>query len=210
MASIDALLPGFLPNVPDCPDPTAAFWLREAVIAFCERTEAWRTQVSVNVNAAGYADITTSLPVDSSLVSMLGVTCDGTQLEAMSESDLDAEYYGWRTGALTGAPSMFSQTTFDNIVIIPATGATQAVDVILTLKPQIDAATIPDFIVNHFKETVMMGAKARLLAIPNKPWTDLNLSIALQEQFNQACSKAKFTVKKGQQKGRLRTKGTFF
>lgn len=210
MASLETLLPGFLPFVPDCPDITATFWLREAAISFCERTEAWRQRLVVSVDATGFVDLSGLVPADSALVSILNASLDGRQLEPETESVLDSDYDGWRTGGLVGTPELFGQTTFDNLVIVPATGATQQIAIVMALKPQIDSANVPDFIVNHYKDIVMLGARSRLLGIPNKPWSNQNLALALESEFDMKCNSARGNIKQGQQKGHKRTKARFF
>lgn len=55
------------------------------------------------------------------------------------------------------------------------------VDAILCPLP--DATRLPNIAMSHHFDAILYGAFARILAIPNKPWTDLMLSMRMSQIF---------------------------
>lgn len=57
----------------------------------------------------------------------------------------------------------------------------------VTLVPLPDAQRLPNIAVSHHFDAILEGTMARLLAIPNKPWTDPIMSMRYAQLFRRKC-----------------------
>lgn len=55
--------------------------------------------------------------------------------------------------------------------------------VTLSVMPTLDACALPAVFYNEYIETLMLGAKSRILRIDNKPWTNLQLAALYDKNF---------------------------
>jgi hypothetical protein len=66
----------------------------------------------------------------------------------------------------------------------------------VALAPTRKSTGIETFIYDLYSEGIAAGAKARLMAMPSKPFTDLNASMMYRAQFSAVISDAKWRTKK--------------
>lgn len=206
MTDLDAFLNKIHPFAPGVADLTAYEWIREAAIEFCERTRTWRDYDDYQVYRRDAALIKT--PVGSVIHEIEEVRFNGEWLEPASASDLDKWHHGWRTGRATGRPGYFTQMEPNTIAIAPIAAGT--VHAWLILKPAPDAMELPDYIAMQYRQVIADGALARILALPNMPYSNPQLAAVHDTSFQAALSRLSNLGSAGQQRAHVRSKASMF
>lgn len=207
MVDLSVFLPHIKQYAPGCPAPTAYFGLRQAAIDFCQRTKTWRYEDDFTVSANDCDQIST--PADSILLDLEKVLFDGNPLEPKTTAWLDDNVRGWRTNETTGGPSRYvTQTEPNTIRLIP--GQDGHVYVYAWLKPSQDAEQLPEFLAAQYRETIAHGALARILMMPNMPFSNPNLGGMFMTLFSGALDNFQNKGSMGQQRARPRTRASFF
>jgi hypothetical protein len=206
MKSLDLFLPKIHQFAPGVGDPVAYEWIREAAITFCERTRSWRSFDTYNVNGIYPGDV--RAPAGAVIHEIEQVTYNDQQLEAKSPEELDLLTPGWRSGAARGCPAYFTQLDPNTVAVSPL--AAGRVVAWLILKPAADAMALPDFIADQYRQAIADGALMRILALPGKEWTNLQLASGAGAAFSQRLTVLSNKGSSGQQRAHPRSKSTFF
>ena len=100
------------------------------------------------------------------------------------------------------------------IVIVPTPSVTiiQGMAVELILKPTFDAETLPDIIYDDYADGIAIGAKSRLMLMPNKKWSNLKLGAYFKGEFEKVIADAKSKARSGYrtENRKTRSKPHFF
>lgn len=207
MVDLSLFLPHIKQYAPGVATPTAYFGLRQAGIDFCQRTKTWRYEDDFDVTADDCEQITT--PADSVLLDLELVLFEGNPLEPKTTAWLDDNVRGWRTNESgAGLPQYVTQTEMNTIRLVP--GQDGHVNIYAWLKPSQDADQLPEFLATQYRETIAHGALARILMMPNMPFSNPQLGAMFLGLFNDALDKFQNKGSMGQQRARTRTKGSFF
>lgn len=178
--------PDLLPHVPGCPQVLAEHELRRAAQVLMRRTRAWKVDVPAVAVSAGQDVVTVAPPsADHELVRVEAAWYDGRPLEPTTAEVLDALYADdWR--AHTGTPSKYIQIVPGEIRLypVPVANAVTGLSVRLSVAPSETAAGLPDDIALRFRDEVQVGAKARLMLYPGRPWTNPELAAVYGQAFD--------------------------
>ena len=179
-----------LPDMPGLDTPIGLNRIRAAVIDFCQRARCWvidGAAITSVANTAVYA-LPASTVASTEDVGVIRVTYNNgtqvTELAPISRARAAAKYGdAWMTYA--GDPLYFLQDDPSSVRLlpVPSTGLANALVISIAIKPIRTATVVPDWFFSNYFETIAKGAKARLFAVPKKPWTDLALSQHYQSQF---------------------------
>lgn len=207
MVDLNVFLPHIKQYAPGIATPTAYFGIRQAAIDFCQRTKTWRYEDDFDVSADDSEQITT--PSNSVLVDLEKVLFEGNDLLPKTTAWLDDNVRGWRLNADDGSLAQYvTQTEQNTIRLVPA--AAGHVNIYAWLKPSQDADQVPDYLGDQYRETIAHGALARILMMPNMPFSNPQLGAMFLGLFNEALDKFQNKGSMGQQRARTRTKGSFF
>jgi hypothetical protein len=178
--------PDLLPHVPGCPQVLAEHELRRAAQVLMRRTRAWQVDVPAVAVVAGQATVSVApTSAELELVRVEAVWFDGKPLEPTTAEVLDALYADdWR--AHTGTPSKYIQMVPGEIRLypVPVADAVTGLSVRLSVAPSETAAGLPDDIALRFRDDVQVGAKARLMLYPGRPWTNPELAAVYGQAFD--------------------------
>lgn len=189
-----AWFPDIAPHVPGCPTAIIIHELRRSAQEFFRRTQAWR-EVQFFPVAALQSDVSI-LPDDKTLdlVRIRTVYFDKKRLvpttyETLSQLFTDqflshtatypGEYYALEPGVL-------------NLYPTPINAAVDGLTVMMAVTPGESSTGLPDSIALKYRDTVIAGAKARLMVYPNKPWTNMDMAGVYSQKF--ATEADKFTA----------------
>lgn len=188
--------------------------IRDALSEFCEVSQVWRTEecpaMNVVANTSAY---TLKLPVEeASIVDVLELDYNGTLLTGATERELDGIYgigsdlrgsewmwgnvtgvQGWRS-LTAGVPEYYYllPTRQVRLVPIPTTAlANGLTPKLVSLKPSHKAREVPDFLYEHYRRDISLGAKAYLLKQVNVPWSAPQEGKMLYQEFIQKAAEAK-------------------
>lgn len=208
MRDIDDLLPEVLIHAPNCSDPVAVRYLREAARAVCEKVDLWRERTSITIDDAEGSELTSV--TDAEIVRIEKATINGVPLTPQTPEWLDDNSPGWDEEEPTGATSRFiTQIKPGVIQVVPFTAGTLKVRLIL--KPSRSALTLPDFLVDNYGTDIGKGAAARVLMLPtDDTGPNPQMGTLLQSEFAAFLDSLPMKVAKGQQGARPRTKGSYY
>ena len=209
---LSEFLPYVTPHCPACPDPVAEFLLRQAAIEFCERTKCWRYVTSVTISAA---DSVLVAPSYSEIHEIEKATHDGLDLTPVAYIDsTPAGLYGAQE---ENVPRYITQMNAGSVTVAPYKAGTLRLSLIL--KPQSgvemgfdpddplrDAKNVvPPFLLQHHAATIAAGALARILMLPEQPFTNPPMAAMKRAEFDAAADSLASRFQKGQQQAPLRT-----
>lgn len=178
--------PDLIPHVPGCPLVVAQHELRRAAQAFFGATRAWKVIEPALAVSASQSSVTAS-PSDSGqeLVRVESVHYDRNELKLEAMADMSAKYgTGW--ASQTGTPSAYLLITPGEIRLypIPDADATIGVERVLSVRPSEAATGLPDDLATKYRDEIQVGAKARLMLMPGKPWTNIDIGAAMGQAFD--------------------------
>lgn len=170
-----------LPDLPGAETSLVDFALRQAAIAFCEKTMAWRYDHPNVTITSGTAFYSFTAPTDATIHAVTYAKFGDTEIDCKSgESILAAKISDWRDA--TGTPQFIlgGATSFQ---LIPEPDADGTLTMKVALKPSVTAATLDTNIFNEYREAIVHGALARLMYSPKKPYTNPALAQYHGQQF---------------------------
>jgi hypothetical protein len=193
-----ALLSEILVEVPGVSDPLAEQALRNAAIEFCERTWVWRVDQEPLPAEAGIADYELELPDDTALVKVLDVWFQGDRLTPAGPHELACEYDDWANE--TGTPKFYTQQSTGAVILLvpkPDAALADALTAKLAVKPARAATGMDADVLEKYFEAIAFGAKANLLAMSNKPWSNAQDADRNRSRFASAMGAANVAASKG-------------
>jgi hypothetical protein len=214
-AAYTALYDDVLPELPGCEPTLALHHIKRACNDFYERSlYARETLAGINVVAqtATYAVAPTDATnfqvgkiLRAQLFGFVGDTNPVT-LDPKTPAELDLILPQWATAS--GSPRYYTQTAIDSmtLALVPATSTTGGLVVTIAKLPQYAGTGIDSAIYDKFGEEIAKGAKARLMRMKKKPWSDPEQAQVYQEMFDKEISAAAVIAARAYGRGRLRTR----
>jgi len=196
--AFEAFLPLVLPDVPGCPQALAMAALRRGAGQLCRSAYVWTETVGPLDVVAGQAEYVCPPPADAAVVITLGANLAGLPLRAVSAEELDARHPGW-TGLTAARPMRFLVPMPGTVRLVPEPSQDMpaALAVRLVLAPTHDGPSVPDHIHRDHAAAVAHAAKAELMLVPGKPWTQPQLAEHHARQFAAHVSRARGRVTTG-------------
>lgn len=194
-----------LPFAPNCPEPIMIQYLRQAAIKFCCRSRSWRIDkvyplVSDEINIMAHCD-----GVIHEIESVRWRIAAGEQWQ----DDMDpAQYEEVADNYQDGNPRYYSQNLPGTLKVAPF--AAGDLRVIMYLKPDQRATELPDYLIELHPEIIAAGALAKILMLPGYDFTEPNLAMMHQADFEAACDRHFRDNLRGQQRARTRSKPNYF
>ena len=194
--NLDDFLPHLLPDLPGCPDSIVKQQLLFAVIEFCQETHAWNEiqdpiQVRERVN-----EIDVDTPTGARIVAVKDVWASSRKLRPVTMPQLFELIPNWQIAEGSEPTYYNASTDYRTMRIFPI--PIDVNDSTLTLRvayaPKMDATSIPDELAIKYWDALIGGAKARLMVIPGKAWTNSQMSAYNRGIFNDGILKAKISA----------------
>lgn len=192
IAKYSELLDDVLPSLAADPsDPVTEYAIKRACIDFCAGSWIWQFMPDPIDAEAGEAFYDLEPDSGADVSAVMDVAYNGVPLDAKSVAWLDAQLPGWRT--TQGVPKYYTQVDTEQIILanVPDANITGGITMTLALEPSKTSLGLPKWIFNQFMYTLAEGATARLMMMPNKPWTDVKTGAFLMSQFQGAISNAR-------------------
>lgn len=207
MRDIIELSPHVLPVANNCPEPVMTQYLREAAITFCQRSRSWRSD-QVYPFTTGEQPISLVTCCDSVIYEIESVRWRGVEggewqdkIEAAPYDDSVGYFYD-------GNPQYYTQKLPGQLLAFPFTPG--ELRVVMYLKPDQQADTLPDYLIEMHPEIIAAGALAKILMLPKYDFANPQLAMFYQNQFDAYCDSHFRDNKRGQQRARTRTKPNYF
>ncbi|BBL74174.1 hypothetical protein [Methylomagnum ishizawai] len=211
MAAPGDFLGHVLPTVPGCPDLAAKLDILRACIQFCREARVWRAWLDPVDVVAGQMEYALPVPVGATVARVEEAGLGDARLGPMTREDALERYgEGWDT-ALRGEPRNYLVPGPGTLALvpIPARDGAALLKVFATLEPTPTAATVPDWLLADYPETIAHGALARLLAVPGKPWSHPQLALWHGRRFQADIGSYAAVVARGRTCRPLGTRSVF-
>lgn len=200
------LLDDVLPNLAADPsDPVTEYAIKRSVIDFCAGSWIWKhLPDALDVTAGESTYDLEPLPATDISVVMDG-ECNGVPLTNKALEWLNKEIPGWRSTRNT--PKYFTQVDTEQVILAPVPDAnlTAGLSLVLALQPSQNSTGFPKWIANQYLYALADGAIARLMLMPNKPWTDLANGQDRRTKFDAAIANARANAVAGLGRASQRT-----
>jgi hypothetical protein len=174
MNYIEELLAESLISAPGCPETVVERVLRTSCMAFYRETSAWRMTTDPLPVIKGVREVDLDVPVGTQVCHIFWAKLAGKDLSAISPRNLieyETEPRGYAFNGLLGGIQMDT--------IPERTYTRDGLVVALALTPTVALDELPDAIYFSHRDGILYAAQARLMAMPNVPWGDLNGAMAM-------------------------------
>lgn len=188
MKKWDQFFPDLLIDLPGCPNPTVERALVRAAQQFFSGAHVWKIWLDSTTTAANTTQYDLALDPNAELVRLERATLDGRPIAITTPDTLPAD---WQTNTAGIADCIFT-TDRKTITLLPAKAAGLVLRVEATLKPANSATGIEDYLFDQYADTIAMGAKARLMQQPDKPYTHVTDGLNFEQRFIAAISSIDF------------------
>lgn len=123
-------------------------------------------------------------------------------LTKKSAEELDVIRPGWR-GEISGAPIYMHMFDATRVRFAPGPGQVwkNAISMTVALEPSAVSVDMDDNMFNRYYLQIAKGAAAKLLQMPNSPWSNDKKGIDYQQDFDTEISKARIFAEKGRMRG---------
>jgi hypothetical protein len=207
MVPIDDLLPEVLTHVPNCSDPVAFKYLREAAQDVCRQGMMWRENDAFPVADPDAEGVITNQ--DASIVRIARAKLGDVELEPVTVEWLDANQPGWTEATIDANPARYvTQLTPNTVAVAPR--ATGTLQIRLVLQPSRTAENVPDWLVEQYGILIGKGAAGKIMMLPDEAVADPARGAELGNEFMRKLDGIALKAQRGQQGARLRTRGRFF
>jgi hypothetical protein len=171
-----------VPEVPGCPTALVNNKIVTKVIEFCSISEAWRHDMTAINITPGQSVYTLDIPAETQIVGIKTLFDKDMPIYAKSEKQMDAHwprsgsstaFAPWRTFSGSQA-EYFYQPRLSEVRLFPkpSISKTNGLTGTVSVKPLPDGTVIDEDLYNQFFDALAAGAKAELMAMPKKEWTN--------------------------------------
>ncbi len=206
MRDIIEIAPHILPWAPNCPEPVMIQYLREAAITFCQRSRTWRGEEIYRLESAD-RDLPLVTCNDSVIFEIESVSWRGNGDADWQPPVESAEFSSRDDWWRDGNPRYYTQRVPGTLRVAPF--STGEIRVIMYLKPDQRADTLPDYLIELYPQIIAAGALGKILMLPRYDFSEPNLAMMHQAQFEAACDSHFRDNLRGQQRARTRVKSSY-
>ena len=192
-------------HVPGCPNVLMVHELRRSAQALLSASRAWKVDLALKPVPAMTDEIPVA-PDDAAqdLVRIEAAWLDGRRLTPTSADSLDAEHaYAWydRTGPIESYLEMEPGTL--RLFPLALDAASIGLKLRISVSPSESAEGLPDDLAIRYRDHMHVGAKARLMLMPGKPWTNIEMAGVYAAAFSSLVESAKVRADMGHVNARI-------
>jgi len=175
----------------DPSDPVTENAIKRTVIEFCAGSWIWKHLPDPLDVVAGESAYDLEPLSGSDVASVIAAELDGVPLAPKDVAWLNKEIPRWRTVA--ARPKYFTQVDTEQVILaaLPDANITAGLTLTLALQPSQAATSFPKWIFNQYLYVLAEGALAKLMMMPNKPWTDIQNGADRRTKFEAGIANAR-------------------
>ena len=169
MIAVSEFFPRLMPYVMGCPEPMAAQALVDSAIAFCNDSLAAHTLLDAQKTQINSPEFDISLPTGLAASRVLRVWVNGREIPGAAADWIQDDL------ATLGQPCMFYTRQTDSALaalLYPTPDAAYTLKVEVATRPTRSAKSFENELFDLWMDPIIEGAKARLMAIPDQPFTN--------------------------------------
>lgn len=195
---LDDFLPHLLPELPGCPDALVKQQLLFGIIEFCTETHAWNEIQDPITILDRQNEIDVETPRDARIVAVKDVWASNRKLRPVTMDQLFERIPNWQTAESTEPVYYNASVDYRTIRIFPSpigqAGQRNTLTMRVAYAPTMSATTFPDELGIKYWDHLQAGAKSRLMMVPGKSWTNLQMAAVYKQQFEDGILKAKISA----------------
>ena len=204
MPEYRVFLPEILSDVPGCPDVTVEDKAELTVRDFCDQTEVWQEWRDIYIDP-DVDNYTLTPPPGSEINIVTKVVSNNIEIRAAPSPGpgLDDNNYDAPAG------SVYSGWSFNPPNYLRLSGVPQSESVLfvkMALRPKAGHGSFPDWIWNRYKRFLISGVLARLLMQRGMTWSEPNLALVHQREYQRGIARSRIDKVKGFSNKSLRVK----
>lgn len=192
-----------MPEVAGAGVPIVLHALRRAARDFCAYSKVDRFELAPITTVAGTADYALMVPTDTDLVEVLEVKRSTGDCRTPWLKPILVDQMWDETD--TGRPIFYSVSQDDVLTLIPIPNDGSSIVVTVALAPLMTSNTITDQLALDWGHAIAMGAKAMLMAMPKKLWTDAGTAQGYRADFEAEKDMARLSGVRGKSRAPFRT-----
>lgn len=186
MNYVEELLAEALITAPQCPETIVERMLRVSCVDFYRQSKAWRVTTDPLVVIQGVQEVDLELPADTVPAYIYWARLADEDMRAISPRSVRA---------VDGEPEGFAFTGYQPVVTLDRiperTYTRDGLVVHMAVAPTNDLVDLPDELYQSHRDGILYGAQARLLAMPNVIWGNLQSAIAVSSMASAEQAKAR-------------------
>lgn len=177
-----------------CPIPVIVDKIREAAREFCRRSRVWTLRSLAADLLAGEGVYGLRPPDQTAICGVLWVRVNGRTLTCLTPEQWQA-----RPEASAREPEVYRVTepAMVHVLPVPDADVPGALTVEAVLCPSVGSQRGPEFLLTSYGQAIAAGAQARLMLIPDRPWTDVAGSVVFDAKFEDGIAGARIKVNQG-------------
>lgn len=194
MIKFEDMLNDVLPDVPGCTNEMAINALRNAAIELCTKSWIYTQPCDAQSTVIGQAEYDLDTFNGYKIVGIVSAAFNDAAILPAGVTSLNRSNLYWQDD--TGTPTNYFTNDYTTLRLYRIPDLVGTLNVTVALTPTKTATGVENFIYDLYSEQLAAGAKARLMLIPSKPFTDLNTSREYRAQFAAAITDAKWRAHK--------------
>ena len=211
-----AFLSRVLTDTPGCPDVLALQAIVDAAVELFEYSDAW-VITSDPIRLSSLEDTYEPDSVQGARIGRIkNVWCGARQLRFKTPSGLTDVLPDWQT-ARSSEPTYYTSPDGSSVRVHPMPFAVNGASITIEASyiPRDDMSgsvspTIPDALGIKYRDTIVAGAKARLMAVPERKWSNERLAGYYQAKFDDGKATARIEAIHAGQPGTLTVRPLLF
>lgn len=202
------LLPYLLPEVPGVPDALATQAIMRAAREFCWETGVWNEIQDPIALQDDVNEYDLDAPAGAQIVTIKSIWLVNRELVPVTMERLQELIPNWQEAK--GSDPAYYNCPQDWSVVriypIPYGANGQKMTIRATYTPNQFGTTLPQFLVDNFLDELLAGAKARLMQMPGKAWSNPALAGVNQTVFDNGIVRAKVFIAHDKAAGSVRVR----
>ena len=173
MIAVSEFFPRLMPYVIGCSEPMAAQALVDSAIAFCNDSLVMQLRLDAQRTQANAAEFDVDPPSSQAIARVLRVWVEGVEIHATQSDRINDGL------AATGRPRTFYTQQNGSVLsalLYPTPDAAYALQVDVATRPLRNAKVFENDLFDLWLEPIVDGAKARLMAIPDQPFSNPSMA----------------------------------
>ena len=194
MTKYEDMLNDVMPELQGCSVELAVNALKNACMELFQKSWIFTQELDPIPVVIGTSEYDLDAPTGYRVVGVVSVYVDEAKVDPISESAMNRVSRRWKTD--TGSISGYQMVGENTLRVYRIPDADGTLYVTVALAPTIKSTGVETFVHNLYSEGIAAGAKARLMAMPGKPFSAPDSSNMYRAQFSSAISDAKWRARK--------------
>ena len=197
MLTFDTLVRDIILYAPHCPEMVALHAAKMTTIDFCRRTQWWKyTSDPVDLTAAE-ANYDVEVPNGTEPITVVAAWYNDRPLWPMGFSTRNRFQFR-NLSTHNGSPQAFAHDNPLQLTLMPVPKADEAGALVMTvaIQPKRSSTGADRDMMERFFDALVNGSLARVLSIPNQPFTSPDTALLREKLYREEVTKAKIDANK--------------